>query len=40
MDMDTLLRDKRFKTDHSESFQHLILLTLIRLWDQDKIGLK
>ena len=33
-DMDTLTRDKRFKTEHSEAFQHLILLSLIRLYDQ------
>jgi hypothetical protein len=37
--MDTLTRDKRFKTEHSEAFQHLILLTLLRLWEHGKIGM-
>lgn len=37
--MDYGSRCKDEKWLHSEEFQHLILLTLIRLWKQGKIGL-
>lgn len=35
--MDTLCRDKDSKWLHSEEFQHLIILTLIRLFSQGKL---
>ena len=38
--MDTKSRDKALRWEHSEEFQHLVLLTLIRLWNQGVIGLK
>ena len=36
-EMDVLCRDKEGKWLHSEEFQHYILLTLIRLFMQDKL---
>jgi hypothetical protein len=36
-EMDTLLRDKDRKWEHSEQFLHYCALTLIRLWDQGVI---
>ena len=36
-EMDNLSRNKEQKWEHSEEFQHLILKTLIRLWDQGVI---
>jgi hypothetical protein len=35
--MDTLSREKAKQIEHSESFQHYCLLTLLRLWDQGVI---
>lgn len=32
--MDTLSRDKSLKWEHSEEFQHYILLTILRLMEQ------
>jgi Protein of unknown function (DUF1364) len=36
--MDTLSRNKEKQIEHSESFQHLCLLTLLRLWEQEVVG--
>ena len=39
-EMDVLCRDKEGKWLHSEEFQHYILLTQIRLFLEDKLGVK
>jgi hypothetical protein len=38
--MDTKSRDKDLRYEHSEEFQHLILLTLLRLLDRDVIAVR
>ena len=35
--MDRLSREKETKWEHSEEFQHYVLLTILRLWDQGVI---
>jgi hypothetical protein len=39
-EMDILCRDKEGKWLHSEEFQHVILLTLIRLFNDDKLSVR
>lgn len=39
-EMDTTSRNKADRWNHSEEFQHLILRTLIRLWDSGKLKLQ
>jgi hypothetical protein len=38
--MDTRSRDKERKWEHSEEFLFLVAQTILRLWDQERIGLR